>query len=198
LLALPYLSILLGFVGYPLEQMSHQELSDYFNEHILRELVTLRYALDRLTAGAAPAALWTCLYVAFTTSARNLYEFLNSIGTSREIRARDYVDSFRPSSISNIAGILQELNRQVFHMSKLRTAGLRDKVNLDDLKRLSLWIETNLVALSSVMPADIASAAHSEIAKLDAAGEFYTDTSKEAAPSTSIQDSIVTLSKFEL
>jgi hypothetical protein len=51
--------------------MNKQEFVDYFNEHILYELLMCRYAKLRLVEGQTQI-LWNALFATFNVSARNL------------------------------------------------------------------------------------------------------------------------------
>ena len=80
-------------------------------------------------------------------SARNLYDFLNNKGKSNEVKIGDYKTPFKASSIARITGVLQDLNRQVFHFGKLRTKVQDQKVNLQKIEMLSCWVEENMQSL---------------------------------------------------
>ena len=129
--------------------MTRQELSDYFNEHILYELLMLRYTKRRLVDGQTQI-LWNAMFSAFNVSARNLYEFLSNKGGKNEVNLHDYKDyygSFGRSSISDITGTLQMLNAQVFHMGVKRFKEIDQKVNIERIQTMFDWAETNVLAL---------------------------------------------------
>jgi len=58
-------------------KFTEDQLVGYFNEHILYELLVLRFAHDRLST--TTQILWNTAFSAL--SARNLYEFLNNKGS---------------------------------------------------------------------------------------------------------------------
>lgn len=127
---------------------NRQELIDYFNEHILYELLMLRFSRNRLNA--APQILWNAMFSAFNVSARNLYEFLNNKGTRNEVNVheyRDYSKEFRLSSITRITGTLQKINEQVFHMGRKRPKDSDKKVTLDRVELVFKWVDSNMFAL---------------------------------------------------
>jgi hypothetical protein len=125
--------------------VTQDELVEYFNEHILYELLMLRYSRRRLASETQ--ILWNAMFAAFNVSARNLYEFLNNKGSKNEVNVHDYAEfcrSFNRSSISDITGTLQLLNEQCFHMGKKRPSALDKKVNLQRIETVSQWIEANV------------------------------------------------------
>ena len=129
--------------------MNKQELVDYFNEHILYELLMCRYAKVRLVEGQTQI-LWNALFATFNVSARNLYEFLNNKGLNNAVNVHDYKDYYRTfarSSISDITGTLQQLNEQCFHMGKKRPVEVDRKVNIKRIEKLLDWVEENIDAL---------------------------------------------------
>jgi hypothetical protein len=131
--------------------MTEQELVEYFNEHILYELLMLRYAKLRLTEGQTQI-LWNSLFATFNVDARNLYEFLNNKGTNNEVNVHDYKDyygAFGRSGISEITGTLQLINEQCFHLGKKRAMAVPRKVNIARIETLFDWAEKNMAELIS-------------------------------------------------
>jgi hypothetical protein len=129
-------------------KFTEDQLVGYFNEHILYELLVLRYAHDRLST--TTQILWNTAFSAFNVSARNLYEFLNNKGTNNEVKRHEYTEyakTFRLSPISDITGTLQLLNEQVFHMGRKRPAERDGKVTLERVERVFDWIEKNILQL---------------------------------------------------
>ena len=128
--------------------LTKEELLDYFNEHVLYELLMLRYAKGRLRSQTQ--ILWNSMFATFNISARNLYEFLNNKGGNNEINVHDYrafYGNFERSSISDITGTLQLLNEQCFHMGKKRPKAVDKKVNLDRIQTVFDWVEGNVTSL---------------------------------------------------
>jgi hypothetical protein len=125
--------------------VTRDELAEYFNEHILYELLMLRYARRRLQSETQ--ILWNAMFSAFNVSARNLYEFLNNKGTRNEVNVHDYRDvapRFDRGSISDITGTLQLLNEQCFHMGKKRPKALNKKVSIERIETVFQWVESNM------------------------------------------------------
>jgi len=59
--------------------LNKDELIAHFNEHVLFELLMLRYSYMRLSAQVDQIS-WNALFAAFNVSARNLYEFVSNEG----------------------------------------------------------------------------------------------------------------------
>jgi hypothetical protein len=128
---------------------TEDQLVEYFNEHVLYELLVLRYSYARLK-GAKTQILWNVVFSAFNVSARNLYEFLNNKGSSNEVKCSEYLKhakTFRLSSVGQVTGTLQMLNEQVFHMGRKRLGDRGHKVNMERVHQISEWIEENVVQL---------------------------------------------------
>src|ERR1043166_2628722 len=128
-------------------EFSEQELLDYFNEHVLYELLMLRFSRSRLQS--APQLLWNAMFSSFNVSARNLYDFLNNKGTKNEVNLHEYrkhANNFKLSSISDITGTLQKINEQVFHMGRKRPKDT-GKITLDRVERVFTWAESNMLGL---------------------------------------------------
>jgi hypothetical protein len=131
--------------------MTKEELIEYFNEHILYELLMLRYAKLRLTNGQTQI-LWNAMFATFNVSARNLYEFLNNKGSKNEVNVHDYQEyygDFVRHAISDITGTLQLINEQCFHMGVKRPKVPDKKVNMSRIQTMFDWIESNIDALIS-------------------------------------------------
>lgn len=125
--------------------LSREELIAYFNEHILYELLMLRYSKKRLNSETQ--ILWNAMFAAFNVSARNLYDFLNNNGGNNEVNVhqfRHYAKGFRLGSISKITGTLQRINAQVFHMGMKRSEDADGKVKLDRVEEVFKWVESNM------------------------------------------------------
>lgn len=130
--------------------MTRDELAAYFNEHILYELLMLRYSRSLLRSPLQQLA-WNANYAAFAVSARNLYDFLNNNGKNNEVNLHAYLPhakSFRISSITKITGTLQKINQQVFHMGRQRPKDT-GKVLLDRVEVVFHWTESNMVSLGA-------------------------------------------------
>src|SRR6266702_81868 len=96
--------------------MTRDELIAYFNEHILYELLMLRYSRNLLRS-QPQQLVWNANFAAFNVSARNLYEYLSNKGGNNEVNVHAYLPyakTFRISSKSDITGTLQKINEQVF------------------------------------------------------------------------------------
>jgi hypothetical protein len=129
-------------------KFSENQLIDYFNEHILYELLMLRYARGRLRSSTQ--ILWNAAFSAFNVSARNLYEFLNNKGTTNEVKRHEYLKysaAFRLSDITKMTGTLQLINEQVFHMGRKRPTSGDGKVNLERVDEVFAWVEHNMLSL---------------------------------------------------
>jgi hypothetical protein len=128
--------------------MARDELIAYFNEHVLYELLMLRYSRNLLRAHPLQL-VWNVNFAAFNVSARNLYDYLNNKGGKNEVNVHAYLPyakSFRISSISDITGTLQKINEQVFHMGRKRPTD-KGKVTLDRIEIAFGWAESNMISL---------------------------------------------------
>ena len=89
--------------------MTKTELIDYLNEHVLYELLMLRYSKKRLESCTTDRLLWNAMFAAFNVSARNIYEFL-SPSDNTCVRLRDFKEhcgKFERGSIEKVKGTLQ-------------------------------------------------------------------------------------------
>src|SRR3974390_2843387 len=146
-----------------------EELAAYFNEHVLYELLQLRYARKRLGTKTTKI-LWNAMFAAFNVSARNLYDFLNNKGGANEYNVKDFIPhELKLTSKSNLTGTVQLLGRQVFHFGKLRTDKPDRKINLKNVGLLEDWIETNISHCLDAMEEDLRSQIPPERAELPTA-----------------------------
>jgi hypothetical protein len=127
--------------------MTELELVDYFNEHVLYELMMLRYSKKQLESSVSQFQ-WNAMFAAFNVSARNLYEFLKGERDNVSVTDyRAYCQSFQRDEVSDVSGTLQMLNAQCFHMGRKRSKVAADKVQLDRIQRMAAWLETNISRL---------------------------------------------------
>jgi hypothetical protein len=127
------------------EMMTREELIEYFNEHILYELLMVRYAQKQLKTETQ--IIWNAMFATFNVSARNLYEFLNNKGSNNEVKVCDYqkfYGKFGRTPISDITGTLQKLNERCFHMGKKGPTAPDKKVNSQKIQTMLDWIEENM------------------------------------------------------
>jgi hypothetical protein len=134
--------------------MTEVELVDYFNEHVVYELLMLRYSKNQLETISIKIRddqlLWNAMFAAFNVSARNLYDFLK--GDRGNMSATDYrthCPTFKSPNVSPITGTLQMLNTHCFHMGKTRTKVATDKVTLERIIKMYEWVESNMNGLAA-------------------------------------------------
>jgi hypothetical protein len=128
--------------------MTEDELIDYFNEHVLYELLMLRYSSQQLER-TTDQLHWNAMFAAFNVSARNLYKFLTK-DNNTNVRVSDYeahCPTFEPKKASPITGTYQKLQSQCFHMGKRRTEVALEKITSERIKIFSQWIESNMQEL---------------------------------------------------
>jgi hypothetical protein len=152
--------------------MTETELFDYFNEHVYFELQTLTFTKQRLEQETEQLS-WNAMFAAFNVSARNLYDFLNNKGTRNEVRVDDYKNirtNTQRDSVSEIQGLLNALHAQCFHMGKSRVEKANKKVNLDKIRKFSIWVISNMDALIKSFKDEFASKLRPEWGALTAPG----------------------------
>lgn len=89
------------------------------------------------------------MFAAFNVSARNIYDFLFA-DDSRNVGLnsfKSHYGTYQPNGKSSIAGTLDKLHRQVFHLGKARTKEPGAKVNLDRIGEVFKWADENMVCL---------------------------------------------------
>lgn len=135
--------------------MTRDELIAYFNEHVLYEVLMLRYTRNHLRS-SPHQLVWNANFAAFNVSARNLYDYLNNKGGKNEVNVHAYLPyakTFRISPISEITGTLQKINEQVFHMGRKRPKDT-GKVTLDRVEVVFQWAQSNMVSLAASFDED--------------------------------------------
>jgi hypothetical protein len=149
--------------------MTEPELVDYFNEHVLYELLMLRYSKQCLEKGGTQLH-WNAMFSAFNVSARNLYDFLNNKGRGGSVDVKAY-DLYRKDttrdSTSGISKTMELLNAQCFHMSEKRFSDTDKKIKLDRIRETFEWIESNIGNLLKSFKDDFLAELKPERADLD-------------------------------
>ena len=117
----------------------------WVEEHLAYELLMLRYVHPKL-AGPQTQMDWNALLVAFAVYARNLYYFLTN-GDTQNLKACDFVPSFKAEKTDETKAVFQRLRDQVFHLGKSRPVGKSaKKAGLDDADAAFNWIEKHFAA----------------------------------------------------
>jgi hypothetical protein len=122
---------------------SQQKLSDYLPNHLLYELLMLRFTVMRLR-GNQDQLLWNALYESFGVHARNLYDFLRNDGDSRNFKASDYIVGFEVKDRNGVNGLVQTMHQQLLHLGKRRTANKDEKIDVSDIQKIAAWVETGI------------------------------------------------------
>jgi hypothetical protein len=130
---------------------SLEERIAYLPEHLLYEVLMLRFTLMRLDMDQTQL-LWNALYEAFGVHARNLYDFLRNEKASRNFKADDFIDGFALNDRNAVHGLMQKMYEQILHLGKQRTADKNEKIQLDDVKKVAVWIEQGLNQFAIELP----------------------------------------------
>lgn len=150
--------------------MPVDELANYFNEHVLYELLMLRYTKIRLEPigpegpYVVEQLLWNAMFAAFNVSARNIYDFLNGDDKQnvRVVDYRPYCRSFALGSIDDIRMSKDMLHAQCLHMGRGRTKLSKDKITIDRIQKMSEWIEGKMQVLTDSFNAELRSKVNPE------------------------------------
>lgn len=128
--------------------MTEPELIEYVNEHLIYELLMLRYAKRQLDS-CQDQLLWNAMFAAFNVSARNLYDLLSGGGDTRSVRLKDFeghAGTWCASSTAAISPTVDKLNRQCLHLGKDRTKVSDKKVALERIRHVFEWAESNVLS----------------------------------------------------
>jgi hypothetical protein len=85
---------------------------------------------------------WNVHYESLAVHARVLFEFLTNEPDSRNLKASDFVGSFRVDKTALTSAAFQKFHSQVLHPGKRRPSALSGKMNLEDCKLVVLWLKT--------------------------------------------------------
>jgi hypothetical protein len=148
-------------------RMTEAELVDYFNEHVLYELLMLRYSIHRLE-NATDQMSWNVMFAAFNVSARNLYYFLGKRdGNNANVSDyKAYCQAFARGSIEPVKETMSDLNAQCLHLGKARSKEADGKINGARVKKMSSWIESNMDELLKSFKTEFRSKVRPERAEL--------------------------------
>jgi hypothetical protein len=129
-------------------KLSDEQLARYFNEHVLYELLMLRYTRERLMNEKMQLA-WNAMFSTFNVSARNLYNFLRGNGGQNEVDIRDFSGvtakpPLKGREIEEIKGPMNSLHAQCLHMGTDRTTALADKINLEQISKVFDYIDAEM------------------------------------------------------
>jgi hypothetical protein len=129
---------------------SQDDLIAFLNEHVSYELLMLRYTRQQLPLELHPLD-WNAKFESYFTHARLLCKFFSGTDDNRNIAAHDYVADFSPSGRREMEGLLLKLDQQIFHLGKQRAASER-KLSIDDVDRMSEWLEKNAANFITALP----------------------------------------------
>lgn len=105
---------------------------EFLGEHYAYEVNMLRYADDRLKAGAHPHDT-NAFIESFSLHARALAEFFAGSRRARDLRVEDYAPGFRgtlePAKSGKDGALFIRINRQIAHLTLDRGV---DKISDDD------------------------------------------------------------------
>jgi hypothetical protein len=88
---------------------------------------------------------WNVLLAAFAVYWRNCQKFLNGDDDQASIKAKNYIDRFKPSSAQHLEDEINYLHYHVLHLSGKRTTDLEKKIALDDALKMMAWLDANML-----------------------------------------------------
>jgi hypothetical protein len=128
---------------------------NWLKEHLPYELMMMRHSLRRLQQRPRPFFLdWNMALAGFAVSARNLRAFLtNKEDEGSGVRACDYVPGFK-STRADLKDTFNLMDPYIFHLGKRRPtdAESSDKFSLDDVAKISEWIEAEMQRFVEALP----------------------------------------------
>jgi hypothetical protein len=138
---------------------SEAENLDWFKEHLKYEIQMFRRAYAEIlkfskegVAGVEGQYFYNLTFESFIVHARNLSDFLQSAGGSRNHNAKTFAPSFVSKDYRKVMeSPMRRLHEQVFHMGKQRIAVGEGKFTGADCKRVYDWIESQLEAFGKVV-----------------------------------------------
>lgn len=163
--------------------MNVDELAAYYNEHVLYEILMLRYAHNRLKTN--DQMTWNAMFATFNVSARNIYNFLTN-NESKNVGIKDFhrlCRTYTKPNLSKISGKLQKVNNQCFHMGKDRKNSSVGKIYSSDLDEVFNWIEAELSRLHGCF--DISFKARLDLSRGDPAANTTVMSFGSISPSQS-------------
>ena len=138
------------------KKISEAELIGYFNEHVLYELLMLRFSKQCLES-SRHELVWNAMFAAFNVSARNLYNFLGRRERKENMNVADYQEyrqTFDRPNVEAVKSVLGDLNAQCLHLGKERSSQPDEKINLDGIKVMSEWVESHMAILMKSFKGD--------------------------------------------
>jgi hypothetical protein len=115
---------------------SEQEKIAYLEEHVSYEVVMLNYTFMRLLASRPSTAEeqldFNAYLESFGVHARNLLDFLSNKARGDERSASDYVPEFEAPDQARVKPALFRLEKQIMHVTALRTTDPQAKFDVDD------------------------------------------------------------------
>jgi hypothetical protein len=134
---------------------STAQKSEFLQEHLRYEVMMLRHTYGRLLTTTNQLD-WNAFFVAFSTHARSLFDFLTDSTDSRSFKASDFVDDFSLPDPTRIRQKVRRLDPQVLHTGKSRKKEADQKFNLHDATAVFNWIEKGFSKFQEKLPADFA------------------------------------------
>lgn len=122
---------------------------DYLDEHLPYMMKMLRYTSGQLSQGQHYLS-WNAHFESFAVHARNLVNFLNN-ADGQNFKACDFAKDFRARP-GEIAGHLQKLRDQVFHLGKNRPRTVIGKFDSEDAGKVFDWIVENFAEFLAKLP----------------------------------------------
>jgi hypothetical protein len=123
---------------------SEQKKIAYLEEHVSYELVMLNYTFMRLVASAPSTAEeqldFNTYLESFGVHARNLVDFLSNRARGDECSAFDYVPGFEAPDQARVKPALLRLEKQIMHLTAIRSPDPQKKFDVDDARELYAWV----------------------------------------------------------
>jgi len=139
---------------------SDPEKCDFLAEHLLYELLMLRFAHAQILKPQGQLT-WNALYESFAVHARILFDFLTNDAHSENMQASDYNSAFEAKDPGAVRGVKNSLNPHVLHLAKIRKEADR-KPHIDRLKKLYVWLDENLIRFGHELPQNFSKHWHPE------------------------------------
>lgn len=119
----------------------------WLEEHLPYELKMCRYSFLTMKEAHPFYLDWNMALASFAVAAGNLSAFLTNSDGSGNIKASDYVESFK-SRKGDLSGVFARMEPLIFHLGKARPTD-EGKFSLRDAEKIADWIEKEMAVFVS-------------------------------------------------
>ncbi len=119
----------------------------WLEEHLPYELKMCRYSLLTMKEANPFYLDWNMALASFAVAAGNLSAFLTNSDGSGNVKASDYVDSFK-SRKGHLSGVFARMEPLIFHLGKARPTDA-GKFSRGDAEKIADWIEKEMAVFDS-------------------------------------------------